>query len=150
MKGFTLVELLIVFAIVGILTTLGIAAYNSYNSNQTVQSSAADVETMLNTAKSRSLTQVIPTSCGVVPVTGYQVDVTIAAQQYTLSAKCGSLQVITTANLPPNVTFAAGSTPSVFFNISTGTVASTATISITGFGKTKKVTVSPTGDVSVN
>jgi prepilin-type N-terminal cleavage/methylation domain-containing protein len=149
-EGFTLIEILVVFFIIAILTVLGIAAYNSYNSSQTVQSAASDVATMLNTAKSRSLTQVIPSSCGSNSVTGYQVDITLNTQQYTLSAICGSKQVITTNNLPPNVTFANSSTPTVFFNIATGTITSTATILITGFGKTKTVTVSQTGDVSIN
>jgi len=149
-EGFTLAELLIVFAIIAILTSLGLASYTSYNSSQTIQSSASDVATMLNTAKSRSLTQVIPTVCGSNPVTGYQVDIIVNARQYTLSAICGGQQVLTTANLPPNVTFVSGSTPSVFFTISTGTVASTATISLTGYSKTKTITVSQTGDVSVN
>src|SRR6185503_16873437 len=100
------------------LTSLGIAAYSSYNSSQTIQSSASDVATMLSSAKSRSLSQVIPTSCATNPVTGYQVDVTIGGQQYTMSAICGSKQIITTNNLPPNVKFAGGSTTSILFNIS--------------------------------
>jgi len=149
-EGFTLIEIVIVFAIIAILTSLGLAAYNAYNGGQEVQSSATDIETMLNLAKSRSLTQVIPTSCGANSVTGYQVDVVVGSQQYTLSAICGSKQIVETNNLPPRVTFANGSTTTVFFNISTGTVASNATISITGFGRTKTVTVSQIGDVSVN
>ena len=149
-RGFTLLELLTVFGIIGIMTTLGIAAYNSYNSSQTTQSSANDVATMLNSAKSRSLSQVIPSSCGVNPVTGYQVDVTLNGSQYTLSAICGSKQVITTNNLPPNITFANGSTATVFFTISTAAVASTATITLTGYGKTKIITVTQTGNVLIN
>jgi len=149
-KGFTLIELIIVFAIIGIMTMLGIAAYNSYNSSQAVQSSASDVSNMLNTAKSRALTQVIPSSCNSIPVTGYEVDVMLNGGQYTLSVVCGTNQILTTNNLPPNIKFASSSTPTVFFNISDGTVTGTATISITGYGKTKTITVGKTGDVSVN
>lgn len=149
--GFSLLELLTVFGIIAILTSLGVAAYNSYNSSQTVQSSANDVATMLNTAKSKSLTQVIPASCGTNPVTGYQVDITINGGLYTLSAFCGGKQIITQNNLSPGITFVNGSTTTVFFNIGTGTVASTATITIsqTGTSKTKTITVSQTGDVSI-
>jgi len=150
MKGFTLFELLVVFAIVAIVTSLGIASYNAYNSNQTVQSSASDVATMLATAKSRALSQVIPPSCATNPVTGYQVDVAVGTQDYTLSAICNGKQVLTTNNLAPNVTFGVGSTTSVLFNISDGTVASTATIIINGYGKTKTITISPTGNITVN
>ncbi len=148
--GFTIFELLAVFAIIGIMTSLGIAAYNSYNGTQLVQSSATDVVTMLNIAKSHSLAQVIPPSCGTNSVTGYQVDVTPNGQQYTLSAICSGKQILTTNNLPPNITFANSSTPSVFFTISDGTVATDATITITGFGRTKNITVSQTGSVSSN
>jgi len=149
-RGFTLIELLVVFTFIGILTALGIAAYSSYNSAQTVQSSAEDVATMLSTAKEHSLSQVIPSSCGSNSVTGYQVDITVTGQQYTLSALCGTKQVITSNSLPPHVMFANGSTPSVLFDISTGTLSSTATLSITGYGKTKTISISQTGNITKN
>ena len=101
--GFTLIELMVVVAFIGILTSLGIAAYSSYNSSQEVQSSTANVQSMLNTAKSRSLTQVIPSSCGANPVTAYELDVTLGGQTYTLYADCGTKQSITTNSLPPDV-----------------------------------------------
>jgi prepilin-type N-terminal cleavage/methylation domain-containing protein len=150
MKGFTLVELIVVFSVIGILTSLGLASYSSYNGKQTVQSAATDVVTMLNTAKSQSLSQVIPSSCASNPVTGYQVDVTVGSQQYTLSAICGTKQVITTSNLPAKVTFDNGSTTTVFYPIATGTIANASSISITGYGITKIISISQAGTVSVN
>jgi len=147
-QGFTLIEMLVVLSFIGILTSLGIASYSSYNSSQSVQSSATDVETLLASAKSRAISQVIPSSCGTNPLTGYQVDFTISAGQYTLSAICGSKQVQSTNALPSQITFATGSTASVLFSVATGTV-SPATILITGYGKTKTITVSQTGIISV-
>jgi Tfp pilus assembly protein FimT len=149
-SGFTLIELLVVFAFIAILTSLGIAAYASYNSGQEVESSAANVESLLNTAKSRSLTQVIPTTCGANPLTGYQIDVTVGGQQYTLSAICGTKQVVTTNNLPPNVVFGNGSTSSTFFAVSSGTLTAQATILITGYGQTRTVTINTLGSISIN
>lgn len=149
MKGFTLIELLIVFAFIGVLTALGLASYASYNSTQAVHSSAADVATMLNTAKSRALAQVIPSSCAA-SVTGYEVDVTVGGNQYKLYAVCTVKKLITTSTLPPHVTFAAGSDPTVFFAISTGGVAATNNVIVTGYGKTKTITINPEGNVSVN
>lgn len=148
-KGFTLIELIVVFSLIGILTSLGIASYAGYNSSQIVQSNASNLVTQLNSAKSLSISQVIPTSCGTNYVTGYQVDVTPNGKQYTVSAMCGSKQVVSTYNLPTPLTFGSGSTSTVFFAISTGIVASTATITVTGYGKTKTVTVTPTGSVSI-
>lgn len=148
--GFTLIELMVVFAFIAILTSLGIAAYSTYNSSQEVQSSASDVESILNTAKSRSLTQVIPTACANNPITGYQVDITVGGKQYTLSAICGTKQIITTDNLPPNVVFGPGSTGSTFFAIESGIVAAQATINVTGYGQTRTVTINTEGSISAN
>lgn len=148
--GFTLIEIMVVIAFIGILTSLGIAAYSSYNSSQEVQSSASNFESMLNTAKSRSLTQVIPSSCATNPVTGYEVDVVVGAQQYTLSVDCGTKQVMTTNNLPPNVVFGNGSTASTFFTISSGTLAAQSTVIITGYGQTRTITINTLGTSSIN
>jgi hypothetical protein len=62
---------------------------------------------------------------------------------------CGSKQVVSTNNLPSQVSFATGSTTPIVYAISSGIVAAPATISITGYGKTKTVTVSTTGDVAI-
>lgn len=149
-NGFTLIELMIVVAFISILTSLGIAAYSSYNSSQEVQSSASNFESMLSTAKSRSLTQVIPASCGNNPVTGYEVDVTLGGQQYTLSVDCGTKQVVTTNNLPPNVDFGNGSTASTFFTISNGNLAAQSSVIITGYGQTRTVITNTLGTSSIN
>ncbi|HWY79694.1 MAG TPA: GspH/FimT family pseudopilin [Candidatus Sulfotelmatobacter sp.] len=152
-KAFTLIELLVVFSLIGLLTALGIASYSSYNATQSVQSSANDLATFLQTAESRSISQVVPSSCSN-PVTGYEVDVTPNGKQYTLFAVCGLKQVITTNQLPSNVSFTGASDPSVVFAISSGVVITPkitpATISIAGYGKSKTIRVSGTGIVAIN
>ena len=150
MKAFTLIELIIVFALIGLLTSLGIASYSAYNGTQSVQSGAADMQNILRTAQSRAISQVKPTSCGTNPLTGYQVDITVNSQNFTLSAMCGTKQVISSRRLPANVLFANGSTTSVLFSLASGTVDTAGTIIINGYGKTKTITINKTGSVSVN
>lgn len=149
-SGFTLVELLTVFALIGILTAIGMASYSSYNASQVVKSSESNVATALNAANSEAISQVIPSSCGNNVLTGYQVDITVNGSSYTLSAICGGKQVVDTYTLPPQVTFASGSTASTFFNVSSGTAANVATILITGYGTTKTITVGQEGSVTMN
>src|SRR5882672_1504998 len=101
-NGFTLIEILVVFSFIGILTTLGVASYASYNGTQSVHSATNDVVTLLQSAKSRSISQVIPSSnsCVVNSLSGYEVDMTPGGQQYTLFAVCGGKMSISTAQLP--------------------------------------------------
>ena len=150
-QGFTLIELLVVIAIMAVLTSLGIASYSTYNNAQVLQTTAADVVNLLNTAKSQSISQVKPSSCASSSLSGYKVDIDSVQQQYTLSAVCTDQTVfVTTEPLPNQVNFDSSSIPTIFFAISTGTVSSAGTIIISGYGKTKTITVSTTGNISVN
>ena len=149
MRGFTLIELLVVFSFIGLLTALGLASYAAFQGEQALASSAADVATMLNSAKSHAFAQVEPSNCTTNSVAGYQVDISVNNQQYTLSVVCGTTHVLTTNKLPSQVTFGGSSTTSVFYNVSSGTPKSPASIIVNGYGKTKIVVVSSTGIVSI-
>lgn len=149
-QGFTLIEMLIVLSLIGTLTSLGIASYSSYNSTQVVLSASTNVEDLLAEAHSQAISQVIPSSCGSNSLSGYQINVTPNGQQYTLSAICGFTQVISTNSLPSQLSFGNGSNASIIFNASTGTIATPATIQITGFGKTHTISISTSGDISMN
>ena len=150
-SGFTLIELVVVFTIIGIMTALGIASFSSFNGSQSVQVGASDVSNMISTAKSRSISQVKPPQCVGKTLNGYQVNVTALGPAYTLSVICGgTTYVIDTKDLPFQVTFANGSTASVLFAVSTGSVSAPATITVSGYGRTKVISVSTTGNISVN
>lgn len=59
-KGFTLLEILIVFAIIAILSLVGIASFISFNRSQILNVATSDFVGALNLAKSRTLSQVKP------------------------------------------------------------------------------------------
>lgn len=147
-NGFTLIELLIVFGLIGVLTSIGIMSFTSYTNAQSVQTASADVLHMITTAKSRSISQVKPPECENRTLSGYRV--TFTNLQYSLSVVCGgNVYQLKSQELPTGVSFAAGSAAEVDFAVSSG-VSRQSTITITGYGKNRSITVSPTGNISNN
>lgn len=55
--GFTLLELIIVFSILAILSTIGIASFVSYTKSQSLKNSTLDIKTLLLQARSQSFSQ---------------------------------------------------------------------------------------------
>lgn len=53
--GYTLIELLVVISIVGILTTIGIAAYNDFNEQRIIRKAADEIKTYVRLAKSKAI-----------------------------------------------------------------------------------------------
>jgi Tfp pilus assembly protein FimT len=140
---------MVVIGIIAAIASFGIAAYSEYNNAQSLQSAARDVATMLNTAKSRSLSQVKPSVCGVSVLSGYQVDLSVGGRGYTLSVVCGgTARQVSNSMLPIQVIFSPGTTASLFFAISSGSVVAPATIKISGYNKTRTITISQTGVMS--
>lgn len=97
--GFTLIEIIVVFSIMTILSTAGIAAFVSYSRSEAVNAVAQDIVSMLNTAKSRASSQVKPTAsppCGEAgqgrTLDGYGVVISVSSRNYKLVAVCGGLE----------------------------------------------------------
>ena len=154
--GFTFVELLAVFALIGILTALTVAGFNSYNQAQTFETSVSDVSNMLGTAKSRALSQVNP--CAVGQLNGYQVKITPGGSNYELDVVCSGVPpiIIEKKVLPQNVTFKSpGSFSSVLFTVLTGTpIISPSppplnTITIIEGSRVRVITIGSTGVITV-
>ena len=152
-QGFTLLEMLLVFAIMGSLTLGGLGAFFSYQQNQSFRTSVSDVTHLLRVAKSRALSHTKPEQCRTEPLHGYQVILNRGTSSYRLEAKCGNtFYPIIRQVLAKDVTFAPGSGGSssrAFFAVSTGIVPEPTTITITGFGKTNVITIDVTGNISV-
>lgn len=62
-KGFTLVEILIVIALMALIATFGYYSYTQFNNGQALASSYNDLSGFLREAKSDTLSQAKPSSC---------------------------------------------------------------------------------------
>lgn len=153
-KGFTIIELIVVFSILVILSTLGIVAFVNYSRIQALNAAASDVVTMLQTAKSRAQSQVKPALCIAPPLVGYKV-VIPSARIYRLEVVCGDARNIFTLEektLPVNISFSSDSLGSSFlFNILTGGVEGAVfggtSMIINGYSQAKTVTVYSDGRI---
>ena len=155
-EGFTLIELIVVFSVIAILSTVGVASFVTYSRNQTLQQATNDLVTVLNTAKAKSTSQVKPfPQCGASAVlNGYSVSINVSAGTYTLNVVCqGATIPLSTTRLPANVSFnlATGNPPTtttnVFFSLLTSAVIGTGNIVLSSSGRTKTVTITSTGGI---
>lgn len=153
-KGFTLIELIVVFSILVILSTLGIAAFVNNSRVQALDAALNDVIVMLQTAKSRAQSQVKSSSgvCASSALDGYRVTFSPSDQAYRLEVVCGGNILsppVETKGLPQNISFSSPTTEtSLVFNILTGRVEGyDGSITITGYGKEKTVTVYSDGRI---
>lgn len=149
MRGFTLVELLVVIAVLGLLLTGTYVSFRSYNQSQSMQTSVADVQQALNTAKSRSLSQVKPSACGTDVLEGYQVSIT-QPSTFRLEVVCGgTVYMLETKKLATSITFASNTATSVRFSIATAAVQTPGNFVLTGANQTKTIKTDAVGKISV-
>ena len=147
-KGFTLVELMVVFGIIGILTSMGIASYSAYNATQIMKTTRSEIVNMLSTAKSRSISHVKPPECGTASLSGYKVSFT--NNTYSMAVICEVNEfTIQSKQLPTTVVFDSGTPSSITFQLSTGITSTDSVISFTGYGDTLKIAVGTTGTIGI-
>lgn len=148
-RGFTLIEILLVFALMGVLTATSVNSFFSYNRNQSFRTAVNNVVHELNAEKAKAISQVKPSTCVTPPLEGYGMWFPVPGTYYRVDMHCGGVNyVLARINLPSQVTFATGS-QTVFFKVATGTIAASRTIIITGYGNTATITVDVSGNISV-
>lgn len=153
-RGFTLIELIVVFSVIAIISTIGVAAFVGYSRTQTLNQAAIDLATNLNTAKSRASSQIKPSAqcTSATVLNGYSVTVNTSARTYSLNVVCSGITfALTTTTLPTGISFNSGSatppttTTNVFFAILTSTVTGTGNIVLAGYSQTKVITIDSLG-----
>ena len=147
-KGFTLIELIVVFSILSILSAMGLASFATYSRIQAVTNERNNLILTLNTAKARAQSQVKPSSCSTQTLNGYQVFINTTNNTYTLRAICStSIVDISTTRLASNVTFQSASPTTYFFPVLTGGVTG-GTIVITGYSIVQTINVNTNGTIN--
>lgn len=150
-KGFTLIEMIVVFSVISILSTIAIAAFVNYNKSQVLQIGASDISSVLSLAKSRSLSQSKPDSCNnpMQTLNGYEVDLTFSDNSYALYAVCaGNHYQIQKYFLPKNVSFGLSSQQTFFFPVIVSGVVGSGTIYLTAYGNQKTVVINSIGGIN--
>lgn len=147
--GFTIIEIVVVFAIAAILSTIGIASFVSYNQAQILQNAESDIRSTLNLAKSRSLSQAKPSQCASQVLSGYRMTISISSRSYTLEAVCSAATYnIKSTTLHPDLTFGSGTNPtSFFFPVIVSGVTGSGTIVVSGYGQSRTITIDSIGGI---
>jgi prepilin-type N-terminal cleavage/methylation domain-containing protein len=159
-RGFTLIELLVVFSIIAIISTVTLASFSDFSKASAVKQTGAQLASFFNDAKSRSLSQVKPSSCSG-SLGGYVVDICLTAgtgctyaDSYKMSVVCSGVKTdlvpALVRRLPNNIHFSSTGTTSTSyrFNLLTGGVTGAGSVVISGNGSTLTLTVNPVGSVS--
>lgn len=163
-KGFTLIELIVVFSITTILSTLGVASFVAFSRQEAVTTGTSELKTMLNRAKSLTLSQVKPGQCSdTQQFNGYKVLVCCTSGNlcpqpcqlngdYELQVVCANNPVaIDKRTFPKQVTVDTSlsntTSRSFWFQPLTAAVIGAGKVMIKGLGynKTETLTVSSTG-----
>jgi len=164
-SGFTIIELIVVFSIIAILSVIGVAAFVNYSRIQILEAAASDLSSTLLVAKSRAISQVKPSSqipqCDNSAIlNGYRVilcptsssDVLCTANNsYVLAVRCSNVDYrIKSSVLPKNVVFSPSPTSLSFYFpvISSGVKgAGTITLTLTTDNNIRTITVDPIGGI---
>ena len=155
--GFTLVETLIVLAIIGLLSGIALSLYAGLNQSRGLQKGHDDLAQMLAQAKSYAQSQVTVCSGSTPYLYGYSVIPNTSTNCYSLNQICatdtkGSGQapfVISTSCLPSTVVFSSGAQSTIVFPIQNGAITSgSLKINVKNFSsQSKTIMVSSNGAI---
>lgn len=124
LSGFTILELLVVFSLMTVISGIGFLSFVSYSRNQILIQAASDLRQAVELARFNAQSNVKPAVCGSDSLESYTlkfcthnnclgISGTTDGQSYVMLATCGAQNpLILSKKLPQNVTFVdAGPTP---------------------------------------
>lgn len=149
-QGITIVEMLVVIAIIGILVAVAFPQFSKIKENQVLKNTVGDVTSALHSAQSQSLASINSSEYGV----HFQSDRIIIFTGKVFSAGAGdnkTVNIISPASIS-NVTLlgVSSATGDIYFERLSGAPSKTGTITVSTTSFSKIITISATGAVSIN
>lgn len=150
MKGYTLIEVLVGLAIIGLLFTVGYAGYRDFAKRQVLNNTYEELKTNLNFARQTALSGEKPSTCLGGSLLGAEVIFASNGRSYSIYAKCpsGSAGLRTGIAFPTGITVS-GPTRILFNTLGKGTdLTGNAQVILTHTdGATRTVTVTQQGTI---
>lgn len=157
--GFTLIEMIITMAVMAIMISAGVAAYNTFNRRQTLSQAVETLRNDMRMAQNKAISGEKPAGFCVGPLqlNGYRIvfDAAPTPDQYRIEAVCSNLAstAVKTISLPNSVSISAG--PEIYFRVGTQGVEMAAsdasrTVTLAGFGLARSITVTRQGQITLN
>ena len=149
-NGFSLVEIMIVIAIMGIIVSVVSSQFSQMRKLQILKSTSDDIVSVLNKARSQTLASLNLKNYGV----HFETNRIVIFTGTTYSSNDASNEIISISSpvTISNISLTSGATE-FYFNRLTGTTSKTGTITISippGGSLSKIITISATGVVSIN
>ncbi|KKP86629.1 MAG: hypothetical protein UR90_C0024G0004 [Parcubacteria group bacterium GW2011_GWC1_35_8] len=146
-KGVTVVELLIVIAVLGIIFLIVLPQFSKSRENQVLKNGVADILSSVNKARGNTLASLNSSEYGI----HFQIDRVVIFKGTSFSSEDSNNEIInitTPANIS-DITLLGG-VSDIYFHRLTGAPSTTGTITISTGSYSKVITILATGVVSVN